>query len=111
VTFESTTRARRAFLASGSMPDTGVRAWLPNDDPKEVATLGAFERPHFIPSGNRRDPYDDPFDIASHALELGIHGEPIPLVDAPAFCSGHLPVAILCKPSSVRTMAAKTSLV
>jgi hypothetical protein len=49
--------------------------------------------------------------LQSYALELGIHGEPIPLVGAPAFCSGHLPVAILCKPSSVRTMAPKTSLV
>jgi hypothetical protein len=47
---------------------------VPKDKPKEVATLGAFERPHLVPSGNRRDPYDDPFDIASNAVELGIHG-------------------------------------
>jgi len=52
----------------------GVRASLPNDDPKEVATLGAFEGPHFVSSGNQRDPYGDPFYIASDALELGIHG-------------------------------------
>ena len=36
--------------------------------------IGAFERPHLVPSGNRRDPYDDPFDIASNSVELGIHG-------------------------------------
>ena len=52
----------------------GVRASLPNDDPKEVATLGALEGPHFVPSGNQRDPYGDPFYIASDALKLGIHG-------------------------------------
>jgi hypothetical protein len=51
-----------------------VRATVPKDKPIEVATLGAFERPHLVPSGNRRDPYDDPFDIASNAVELGIHG-------------------------------------
>jgi hypothetical protein len=45
-----------------------------NDEAKEVATLGAFERPHLVPSGNRGDPYDDPFDIASDALGLVIHG-------------------------------------
>jgi hypothetical protein len=44
--------------------------------------LGAFERPHLVPSRNRGDPYDDPFDIASDALKLGIHGT-IPLVGAP----------------------------
>jgi hypothetical protein len=63
----------------------GVRASMPEHKPKEVATLRAFERPHLVPSGNRRDPYDDPFNIASDALELGIHGAPIPLVGAPAF--------------------------
>jgi hypothetical protein len=52
----------------------GVPATVPKDKPIEVATLGAFERPHLIPSGNRRDPYDDPFDTASNAVELGIHG-------------------------------------
>jgi hypothetical protein len=62
----------------------GVRARVPKDKPKEVATLWAFERPHLVPSGNRGDPYDDPFDIASDALELGIHGG-IPLVGAPTF--------------------------
>jgi hypothetical protein len=67
------------------MLDTGVRASVPNDEPKEVATLGAFERPHFVPSGNQRDLNDDPLDIASDALGLGIHGAPIPLVGAPAF--------------------------
>jgi hypothetical protein len=56
------------------MPDTGVRPWLPNDDPKEVATLRAFERPHFVPSGDRHDLNDDPFDVAHDALELSIHG-------------------------------------
>jgi hypothetical protein len=67
------------------MLDTGVRASVPNDEPKEVATLGAFERPHFVPSCDRRDPYDDPFDIASDAIELGIHGTPFLLVGAPVF--------------------------
>jgi hypothetical protein len=52
----------------------GVPATVPKDKPIEVATLGAFERPHLVPSGNRRDPYDDPFYIASNAVELGIHG-------------------------------------
>ena len=52
----------------------GVRPWVPKDKPKEVATLWAFERSHLVASGNRRDPYDDPFDIASDALELDIHG-------------------------------------
>ena len=66
--------AGRAVTASGSMPDTGVRALLPNDDPKEVATLGAFERPHLIPSRDRGDRYDDPFDIASDARCLRNHG-------------------------------------
>jgi hypothetical protein len=56
----------------------GVRTSVSNDDPKEVATLRAFERPHHVPSGDRRDRYDDPYDIASDALELGIHGAPIP---------------------------------
>jgi hypothetical protein len=79
------------LLASGSMLDTGMRASLPNDEPKEVATFGAFERPHFVPSGNQRDPYDDPFDIASDALGLGIHGAPIPLVGAPVFGASLLP--------------------
>jgi hypothetical protein len=51
-----------------------VRASMPNDEHQKVAALGAFERPHLVPSGNRRDPYDDPFDIASNAVELGIHG-------------------------------------
>jgi len=46
--------------------------------------LWAFERPHLVPSGNRGDRYDDPFDVASDALELGIHGG-IPLVGAPTF--------------------------
>ena len=54
---------------------------MPNDEPKEVATLGAFERPHLVPSGNRGDHYDDPFDIASDALGLGIHGA-VPPVSA-----------------------------
>jgi len=62
----------------------GVRAWVPKDKPKEVATLWAFERPHLVPSGNRGDRYDDPFDIARDALELGTHGS-IPLVGAPTF--------------------------
>jgi hypothetical protein len=31
---------------------------VPNDEPKEVATLGTFERPHLVPSDNRRNPYD-----------------------------------------------------
>jgi hypothetical protein len=47
---------------------------VPNDEAKEVATLGAFERPHLVPFGNRGDPYDDPFDTASDALGLVIHG-------------------------------------
>jgi hypothetical protein len=51
-----------------------VRTSVSNDDPKEAATLRAFERLHHVPSGDRRDRYDDPFDIASGALELGIHG-------------------------------------
>ena len=50
------------------------RATVPKDKPIEVAASGAFERSHLVPSGNRRDPYDDPFDIASNAVELGIHG-------------------------------------
>jgi hypothetical protein len=62
------------LLASGSVLETGMRAWLPNDEPKEVATFGAFERPHFVPSGDRHDLNDDPFDVAHDALELGIHG-------------------------------------
>jgi hypothetical protein len=66
------------------MLDTGVRASVPNDEAKEVATSGAFERPHFVPSGNQRDLYDDPFDIASDALGLGIHGA-VPLVGTPTF--------------------------
>jgi hypothetical protein len=57
---------------------------VPNDEPKEVPTLGAIERPHLVPSGNRGDRYDDPFDIASDALGLGIHGA-VPLVGAPTF--------------------------
>jgi hypothetical protein len=65
-------------IASGLGKAISDRASLRNDDPKEVATFGAFERPHFVPSGNQRDPYDDPFDIASDALGLGIHGAPIP---------------------------------
>src|SRR5450631_398132 len=52
----------------------GVRTSASNDDPKEVTTLRAFETPHLVPSGNRRDPHDDPFDIACNAVELGIHG-------------------------------------
>jgi hypothetical protein len=50
-----------------------VRATVPKNKPIEVATSGAFERPHLVSSGNRRDPYDDPFDIASNAVKLGIH--------------------------------------
>jgi len=50
----------------------GVRASLPNDDPKEVATLGAFEGPHFVPSGNQRDPYGDPF-TCKRCTRTGIH--------------------------------------
>jgi hypothetical protein len=61
-----------------------VRASVPNDEPKEVATLGTFERPHLVPSSNRGDPYDDPFDVASDALGLRIHGA-VPLVGAPTF--------------------------
>jgi hypothetical protein len=52
----------------------GVPATVPKDKPIEVPTLGAFERLHLVPSSNRRDSYDDPFDIASNADELGIHG-------------------------------------
>jgi hypothetical protein len=62
----------------------GVRAWVPKDEPKEVATLWAFQRPHLVSSGNRGDRYDDPFDIARDALELGTHRS-IPLVGAPTF--------------------------
>jgi hypothetical protein len=48
---------------------------MPNDEHQKVAALGAFERPHLVPSGNRGDRYEDPFDIASDALGLGIiHG-------------------------------------
>jgi hypothetical protein len=50
----------------------GVRASVSNDDFKEVATLRKFERPHLVPSGNRGDRCDDPFDIASDAIGLGI---------------------------------------
>ena len=56
------------------MLDTGVRASVPNDEPKEVATFRAFETPHFVPPGDRHDFNDDPFDVAHDALELGIHG-------------------------------------
>jgi hypothetical protein len=52
----------------------GVRTSASNDDPKEVATLGAFERPHLVPSGNRRDCFYDPLDIASGAPCLRNHG-------------------------------------
>jgi hypothetical protein len=56
-----------------------------NDDPKEVATLRAFERPHRVPSGNWADPYYDPFDIASDAPCLGIH-RVVPLVVGSSSC-------------------------
>ena len=49
---------------------------MPNDEHQKVAALGAFERPHLVPSSNRGDRSDDPFDIASDALGLGIiHGD------------------------------------
>jgi hypothetical protein len=51
----------------------GVRTSVSNDDPKEVATLRAFERLHHVSSGDRANPYDDPLDIAGAALCLGIH--------------------------------------
>ena len=69
-------------LSSSRAPRRGRR--LPNDEHQKVAALGAFERPHLVPSGNRGDPYDDPFDVASDALGLGIHGA-VPLVGAPTF--------------------------
>ena len=49
-----------------------VRATMRNDEHQKVAALGAFERQHLVPCGNRGDRYDDPFDIASDALGLGI---------------------------------------
>jgi hypothetical protein len=52
----------------------GVRTPAWNDDFKEVPTLRTFERPHFVPSGNRREFYDDPFDLTHDTLELGILG-------------------------------------
>ena len=54
----------------------GVQATVPNYKSQEVTTLGALERPHLVPSGDQRDLYDDPFDIANDALRLGIHGAP-----------------------------------
>ena len=52
-----------------------ARATVRNDEHQKVAALGAFERQHLVPCGNRGDRYDDPFDIASDALGLGIiHG-------------------------------------
>ena len=48
---------------------------MPNDEHQKVAALGAFERQRIVPCGNRGDRSDDPFDIASDALGLGIiHG-------------------------------------
>jgi hypothetical protein len=49
-----------------------VRASMRNDEHQKVAALGAFERQHLVPCGNRGDRYDDPFDLASDALGLGI---------------------------------------
>lgn len=63
-------------LGNATAKRFGVRATVPNYKSQEVTTLGAFERPHLVPSGNQRDLHDDPFDIASDALQLGIHGAP-----------------------------------
>jgi hypothetical protein len=52
----------------------GVRTSVSNDDPKEVATLRAFERLHHVTSSDRRDSFYDPLDIASDARCLRNHG-------------------------------------
>jgi hypothetical protein len=62
-------------LLRNNAPFRFARSTVRNDEHQKVAALGAFERPHFVPCGNRSDRYDDPFDIASDALGLGIiHG-------------------------------------
>jgi hypothetical protein len=43
------------------------------DDAQDAATLGAFERPHLVAVGNRRDLYERPSDIAHAAFRFGIH--------------------------------------
>jgi hypothetical protein len=57
------TRNNALFKIAGA----SVRASTPNDEHQNVAALGAFERPHLVPSRNRGDRYDDPFEIASDA--------------------------------------------
>jgi hypothetical protein len=47
---------------------------MPNDEHQKVTALGAFERPHLVPSRNRGDRYDDPVEIASDARCLRNHG-------------------------------------
>jgi hypothetical protein len=42
-----------------------VRTSVSKDDSKQLATLRAFERLHHVPSGDRRDSFYDPLDIAS----------------------------------------------
>jgi hypothetical protein len=51
-----------------------ARATVGNDERQKVAALGAFERLHQVPSGDRRDSFYDPLDIASDAHCLRNHG-------------------------------------
>ena len=52
----------------------GVRTSVSNDDFKEVAASRAFERLHHVPSGDRRNSFYDPLDIASDARCIRNHG-------------------------------------
>jgi hypothetical protein len=52
----------------------GVRTSVSNDDPKELATLRAFERLHHVPPGDRLYSFYDPLDIASDARCLRNQG-------------------------------------
>ena len=52
----------------------GVRTSVSNDDFKEVAASRAFERLHHVPSGDRRNSFYDPLDIASDAHCIRNHG-------------------------------------
>jgi hypothetical protein len=76
--------------------EPGERAWFaPSNDPKNAATLWAFQRAHLVPVRNRHDTYERPSDIARTALGLGIHGAAPPVLQGPTTPRGRSGVPVL----------------
>jgi hypothetical protein len=64
----------RALCGPTATGDDAYARFALNHQPEDGAAFGAFERPHFVPVGDRRDAYERSLEIARNALGLDILG-------------------------------------